>query len=110
MSAIDKLASHLNYADPSTYLQRPSSAKTPDVSHLLSTIFGQVYLNLFPKKKNPLFLTKYLSNFEINNRDLFAKDKLSAATIKHLDISSDVDDEYHKRYVKILREVELLLK
>jgi hypothetical protein len=26
--------------DPSTFLQRPTSAKTPDVSHILTNLFG----------------------------------------------------------------------
>jgi hypothetical protein len=29
--------------DPSTFLQRPTSAKTPDVSHILTSLFGLVY-------------------------------------------------------------------
>jgi hypothetical protein len=66
--------------DPSTVLQRPTSALTPDVSHLLTTIFG----------------------------DIYTKDILTSNVIKNLSISSDVDDAYHRRYVQRLKEAELL--
>ncbi len=29
-----------SFHDPSTVIQRPTSAKTPDVSHILTSIFG----------------------------------------------------------------------
>lgn len=63
--------------DPSTNLHRPTSAKTPDVAHILTSVFGQ----------------------------LFTKDVLTTDIIKNLTVSSDVDDEYHRSYVSKLKEV-----
>jgi hypothetical protein len=100
MSAIEKLASASNIGDFSLQLQRPTSAKTPDVSHILADVFG---FDLFI-----LSLFYFCINYNCSNknsRDLFTKDALSVNTIKNLDISSNVDDEYHKRYVKTLKDV-----
>lgn len=66
-----------NLHDPSTVLQRPTSAKTPDVSHILTSVFGEA----------------------------FTKDVLTTDLIKNLTVSSDVDDQYHKRYVQRLKDV-----
>ncbi len=35
-----KSAQTQSFRDPSTYIQRPISAKTPDVAHILTSIFG----------------------------------------------------------------------
>lgn len=42
MSAIEKLEATIagQGFDPSTWIQKPTSAKTPDVSHVLSDVFG----------------------------------------------------------------------
>ncbi len=69
-----------NFHDPSTFIQRPTSAKTPDVAHILTNIFGEI----------------------------FTKDVLSTEVIKNLTISADVDDPYHKRYVQRLRDAQLV--
>lgn len=66
-----------SFHDPSTFIQRPISAKTPDVSHILTSVFGELY----------------------------TKDVLSTDVIKNLAVSSDVEDQYHKRYVNKLKEV-----
>ena len=57
MSAIAKLSSQLELEhmeagivieehgiDPSTFIQRPTSAKTPDVSHILTSLFGSAFI------------------------------------------------------------------
>ena len=83
MSAKSKSTSASNaqhFHDPSTFIQRPTSAKTPDVAHILTTIFGEA----------------------------FTKDVLTTEVIKNLTISSDVDDPYHKRYVQRLRDAQLV--
>lgn len=36
------------------------------------------------------------------------KEALSVNTIRNLDVSSDVDDNYHKRYVQILRDAQVV--
>ncbi len=63
--------------DPSTYIPRPTSAKTPDVSHILASLFGEAY----------------------------TKEILSADVIKNLSVASDVDNDYHKQYVERLKQV-----
>jgi hypothetical protein len=47
--------------------------------------------------------------FKINfflSREAYTKDVLSADVIKNLTISSDVDDEYHRRYVQRLKDAQ----
>ncbi|CAF0775579.1 unnamed protein product [Brachionus calyciflorus] len=80
MSVSSQISSTPNFNDPSTYLQRPTSAKIPDVSHLLNNIFGEKY----------------------------TKDKLTADVVKNLTVSADVDNDYHKRYVQKLKEAQLI--
>jgi hypothetical protein len=66
--------------DPSTNVQRPSSAKIPDVSHILTKTFG----------------------------DIFTKDILTPETIKNLAVSSGVENTYHKTYVDKLRQAQII--
>lgn len=40
MSAKTKSSSTPSIRDPSTNLHRPTSAKTPDVAHILTSVFG----------------------------------------------------------------------
>ncbi|RNA16769.1 deleted in lung and esophageal cancer 1-like, partial [Brachionus plicatilis] len=80
MSLSPQVPSSHSLRDPSTFLQRPTSAKIPDVSHLLNSIFG----------------------------DKYNKEKLSVDVVKNLSISSDVDNQYHKRYVQKLKEAQLV--
>ena len=67
-------------AEPPMYLQRPSSARSQDVSHILAKTF----------------------------RQLFTRDTVDTATVKNLDQSKGSLDEYHEKYVLALNRVRLL--
>ena len=64
-------------AEPPMYLQRPSSARSQDVSHLLAKTF----------------------------RHLFTRDTVDNNTVKNLDTSKGSHDEYHESYVAALNKV-----
>lgn len=65
------------HEEPPMLLQRPSTAKSQDVRHILTHIF----------------------------REDFMKDTISADTVKNLAVSKNGDDLYHKRYVEALQKV-----
>ncbi|KAL5006628.1 hypothetical protein ScPMuIL_015434 [Solemya velum] len=65
------------HEEPPMLLQRPSTAKSQDVRHILTRIF----------------------------REDFMKDTISADTVKNLAVSKNGDDPYHKRYVEALQKV-----
>lgn len=44
MSAYNSKSATQSFHDPSTYIQRPISAKTPDVAHILTSIFGYNFM------------------------------------------------------------------
>ena len=52
-----------------------------------------------------LFLVSNTPAFSVAPREIYTKDVLTTDLIKNLTISSDVDDQYHKRYVNKLKEV-----
>jgi hypothetical protein len=59
------------------YLQRPSSERSQDVSHVLAKTF----------------------------RELFTRDVIGADMIRNLSVSKGGPDQYHERYVTALQEV-----
>lgn len=59
------------------YLQRPSTAKSQDVRHILVRTF----------------------------RELFTRDAIGPDTVKNLAVSKGGDDEYHETYVQSLQKV-----
>ena len=63
--------------EPPMYLQRPSSARSQDISHILAKTF----------------------------RQLFTRDTVDGATVKNLDQSKGSLDEYHEIYVAALNKV-----
>ena len=63
--------------EPPMYLQRPSSAKSQDVSHILAKTF----------------------------RDLFMKETIGSDTVHYLTKSKGSDDQYHEKYVAALEKV-----
>ena len=63
--------------EPSMYIQRPSSARSQDVTHILVKTF----------------------------RELFTKDIIAPDTVEHLSTSRCSDDEYHHEYVDALMKV-----
>nr|XP_006817129.1 PREDICTED: LOW QUALITY PROTEIN: deleted in lung and esophageal cancer protein 1-like [Saccoglossus kowalevskii] len=65
-------------SEPPMYLQRPSSGKSQDVTHILASTF----------------------------RELFTRDFVEQERVKNLNISRSTDDEYHERYVEQLRKVQ----
>ncbi|XP_077978029.1 deleted in lung and esophageal cancer protein 1-like [Glandiceps talaboti] len=65
-------------SEPPMYLQRPSSGKSQDISHVLASTF----------------------------RELFTRDFVEQERVKNLNISRSTDDEYHERYVEQLRKVQ----
>ena len=98
-----------NLHDPSTVLQRPTSAKTPDVTHILTSIFGLVSslsLIFYTFSSSIKFCFIFFSPHIFS--EIFTKDILSTDVIKNLTVSSDVDDHYHKRYVQKLKEAQLI--
>ncbi len=44
MSVYNSKSATQSFHDPSTYIQRPISAKTPDVAHILTSIFGYNFM------------------------------------------------------------------
>ena len=64
--------------EPPMYLQRPSSARSQDVSHVLARTF----------------------------RQLFTRDVVPPDTVEYLTTSKGGDDEYHEKYVDTLSKVK----
>ena len=63
--------------EPPMHLQRPSSGRSQDVSHLLASVF----------------------------REVFTRDVIGEDTVKNLAISKSGDAGYHDKYVEQLRKV-----
>ena len=63
--------------EPPMYIERPSSARSQDVTHILVRTF----------------------------RDLFTRDTIAPDTIQYLNTSRCSDDEYHQQYVDALLKV-----
>ena len=63
--------------EPPMHLQRPSSGRSQDVSHLLASVF----------------------------REVFTRDVIGEDTVKNLAISKSGDAGYHDKYVEQLRQV-----
>ena len=63
--------------EPPMHLQRPSSGRSQDVSHLLASLF----------------------------RELFTREPVGEETVKHLSTSKSGEDGYHDKYVEQLRKV-----
>ena len=63
--------------EPPMHLQRPSSGRSQDVSHLLASVF----------------------------REVFTRDVISEDTVKNLAVSKSGDASYHDKYVEQLRKV-----
>ena len=63
--------------EPPMYLQRPSSARSQDVSHVLARTF----------------------------RQLFTRDAVAPDTVRYLNTSRGGDDNYHGMYVEALHKV-----
>ncbi|XP_041478167.1 deleted in lung and esophageal cancer protein 1-like [Lytechinus variegatus] len=68
----------LPYDEPPMYLQRPSSGRSQDVTHVLARTF----------------------------RDIFTRDLVEQETVKNLNKSRSGDDSYHEKYVEELRKVQ----
>ena len=66
-------------SEPPMYLQRPSSARSQDVSHVLAK----------------------------TSRQLFMRDAVGSDTVHYLTKSRGGDDVYHERYVAALEKVGL---
>ena len=63
--------------EPAMYLQRPSSARSQDVSHILASTF----------------------------REYYTREAVPPDTVEYLTTSLGGDDPYHERYVEALRKV-----
>lgn len=63
--------------EPSMHVQRPSSARSQDVTHILVRTF----------------------------RELFTRDAIAPDVVQYLNTSRCSDDEYHKKYVDALMKV-----
>ncbi|XP_064614552.1 LOW QUALITY PROTEIN: deleted in lung and esophageal cancer protein 1-like [Liolophura sinensis] len=63
--------------EPSMYLERPSSARSQDIRHILTKTF----------------------------RELFTRDVVDPEKIQSLTVSKDNDDAYHKHYVNALQQI-----
>lgn len=63
--------------EPAMYLQRPSSARSQDVSHVLASTF----------------------------RQLFTRDAVAPDTVQYLNTSRGGEDPYHEAYVEALQKV-----
>lgn len=63
--------------EPPMHIQRPSSARSQDVSHLLAGVF----------------------------RDVFTRDTVAKQLVKHLATSRSGEEGYHDKYVKQLHQV-----
>ena len=68
-------------SEPSMFVQRPSSGKCQDISHILTRIF----------------------------RDEYAKDAIDQDTVRNLTTSKSKKSGYHSHYVEKLQKVLLLL-
>ncbi|XP_071803084.1 deleted in lung and esophageal cancer protein 1-like [Asterias amurensis] len=68
----------LPYDEPPMYLQRPSSGRSQDVTHVLARTF----------------------------RDLFTRDFVEQETVRNLNKSRSGDDTYHEKYVEDLRKIQ----
>ena len=64
-------------AEPPMFLQRPSSARSQDVTHVLARTF----------------------------RELFTRDSVGQDTVQYLNQSRGGDDSYHEKYVEALQKV-----
>ncbi|XP_073236262.1 deleted in lung and esophageal cancer protein 1-like isoform X3 [Porites lutea] len=64
--------------EPPMHLQRPSSGRSQDVSHLLASVF----------------------------REVFTRDVIGEDTVKNLAISKSGDASYHDKYVEQLRKIQ----
>ena len=64
-------------SEPSMFVQHSSSARSQDVSHLLTKIFRQQYTH----------------------------DSVTSNTVEYLNTSRGSDDTYHEEYVKALQRV-----
>jgi len=64
--------------EPPMHLQRPSSGRSQDVSHLLASVF----------------------------REVFTRDVIGEDTVKNLAISKSGDAGYHDKYVEQLRKIQ----
>jgi len=65
--------------EPPMYVERPSSARSQDVTHILVRTF----------------------------RELFTRDTIAPDTIQYLNTSKCSDDEYHQHYVDALLKVSI---
>lgn len=63
--------------EPAMYIERPSSARSQDVTHILVRTF----------------------------RELFTRDTIAPDTIQYLNTSRCSEDEYHQQYVDALLKV-----
>lgn len=66
--------------EPPMYLQRPGSARSQDMSHILAQTF----------------------------RHLFMRDTVAPNTVRHLQRSKTGEDDYHQRYVESLEKVSMV--
>ena len=71
----------LHGEEPPMYLQRPSSARSQDVTHILARTF----------------------------RQLFTRDSVAPDTVQNLTQSKGGDDPYHEKYVEQLQKVSNIL-
>ncbi|XP_072179053.1 deleted in lung and esophageal cancer protein 1-like [Diadema setosum] len=78
MSTITAKLGKLPYDEPPMYLQRPSSGRSQDVTHVLAKTF----------------------------RDIFTRDFVEQETVRNLNKSRSGDDSYHEKYVEELRKVQ----
>jgi len=66
--------------EPAMYIERPTSARSQDVTHILVRTF----------------------------RELFTRDTIAPDTIQYLNTSRCSDDEYHQQYVDALLQVNVV--
>ncbi|XP_048580368.1 deleted in lung and esophageal cancer protein 1 isoform X2 [Nematostella vectensis] len=64
--------------EPPMHIQRPSSARSQDVSHILASVF----------------------------RELFTRDSVGEQRVKHLATSRSGEETYHDKYVQQLRKIQ----
>ncbi|XP_031565846.1 deleted in lung and esophageal cancer protein 1-like [Actinia tenebrosa] len=64
--------------EPPMHLQRPSSARSQDISHVLASVF----------------------------REVFTRDVVGEQTVKHLTTSRSGEEGYHDKYVRQLEEIQ----
>lgn len=67
--------------EPPMHLQRPSSARSQDISHVLASVF----------------------------REVFSRDVVGEETVKHLTTSRSGEEGYHDKYVRQLEEVSTII-